>query len=107
MSAPMHCPHCGGEVRFASLPLTPKQFALLQFIDRSVTERGVAPSFDEIAAEFKYRSLATVHEHLANLERKGAIRREYCLARGITVLADVKSSRPTALASSLPGGRAR
>ena len=45
-----------------------------------------APSFEEIAEHFGYQSLATVHEHLSNLERKGYIRRGYNESRAIEVL---------------------
>ena len=40
----------------------------------------------EIAGHFGFQSLATVHEHLTNLERKGYIRRTYNESRSIEVL---------------------
>src|SRR3989449_5623401 len=55
--------------------LTRRQREILDFISGHITERGFAPSFEEIAARFAFRSLATVHEHLTNLERKGYIHR--------------------------------
>ena len=44
------------------------------------------PSFEEIAEQFNYNSLATVHEHLSNLERKGYIKRSYNESRSIEIL---------------------
>ena len=44
------------------------------------------PSFEEIAGQFNYNSLATVHEHLSNLERKGYIKRSYNESRAIEIL---------------------
>ena len=41
---------------------------------------------EEIADHFSFQSLATVHEHLTNLERKGSIRRSYNESRAIEVL---------------------
>jgi SOS-response transcriptional repressor LexA len=80
------CPHCGGAFEFRARPLTRQQSAMLTYIWKSIERNGCAPSFQEIADHFDYGSLATVHEHLTNLERKGAIRRAYNEARGITVL---------------------
>ena len=50
------------------------------------SQNGYAPSFEEIAESFNYNSLATVHEHLSNLERKGYITRSYNESRAITIL---------------------
>jgi repressor LexA len=58
----------------------------LDYIHGFIDERGYAPSFEEIAAAFGYSSLATVHEHLSNLERKGYIRKSYNESRSIEVV---------------------
>jgi repressor LexA len=71
---------------YASRPLTKKQVRLLVFIDTYLRTFGYAPSFEEIAQHFGYASLATVHEHVTTLERKGVIQRTYNAARGIRVL---------------------
>lgn len=68
------------------LPLTRHQRAVYEFVASYIVENGYAPSFEEIAAHFGYRSLATVHEHLESLRYKGWITREYNMARGITLL---------------------
>src|SRR2546422_9337064 len=69
-----------------SVPLTRRQREILDFISGHITERGFAPSFEEIAARFAFRSLATVHEHLTNLERKGYIHRAHNDSRAIEVV---------------------
>lgn len=68
------------------MPLTKRQREILTFLQSYSEDRGYAPSFEEIADEFNYNSLATVHEHLSNLERKGYIRRSYNESRSIEIL---------------------
>jgi repressor LexA len=68
------------------VPLTRKQREILDFLGQCIARQGFAPSFEEIAEQFGYQSLATVHEHLTNLERKGYIRRSYNESRSIEVL---------------------
>jgi repressor LexA len=68
------------------MPLTKRQREILDFLNRYGGTHGFAPSFEEIAEHFKYNSLATVHEHLSNLERKGYIKRSYNESRAIEIL---------------------
>ncbi len=68
------------------MPLTKRQKEILDYIDGFIAERGYAPSFEEIAESFGYSSLATVHEHLSNLERKGYIRKSYNESRSIEMV---------------------
>ena len=68
------------------MPLTKRQKEILDHIDGFIDERGYAPSFEEIAHHFGYSSLATVHEHLSNLERKGYIRKSYNESRSIELV---------------------
>ncbi len=77
------------------MPLTRKQREILDYLTASIGEQGFAPSFEEIAERFGYQSLATVHEHLTNLERKGYIRRNYNESRAIEVLPPRGSSGAT------------
>lgn len=80
------------------MPLTRKQREILDYLTETIAVQGYAPSFEEIAERFGYQSLATVHEHLTNLERKGYIRRNYNESRAIEVL----PPRGTAGATELP-----
>ena len=68
------------------MSLTRKQREILDFVTQAIADQGYAPSFEEIAARFNYQSLATVHEHLTNLQDKGFIRRSYNASRSIEVL---------------------
>ena len=68
------------------MPLTKRQREILTYLNSYSEENGYAPSFEEIAAQFGYNSLATVHEHLSNLERKGYIKRGYNESRAIEIL---------------------
>jgi len=65
------------------VPLTKRQKEILDYIGAFIESRGYAPSFEEIAEAFGYSSLATVHEHLSNLERKGYIRKAYNESRSV------------------------
>lgn len=68
------------------MPLTKRQKEILDYIASFIDDQGYAPSFEEIAESFGYSSLATVHEHLSNLERKGYIRKSYNESRSIELL---------------------
>ena len=79
------------------MPLTKRQKEILDYIQTFIEERGYAPSFEEIAESFGYSSLATVHEHLSNLERKGYIRKSYNESRSIEVVPDETGSQAVEL----------
>ncbi|UCC82949.1 MAG: transcriptional repressor LexA [Gemmatimonadota bacterium] len=81
------------------MALTKRQREILDFIESFIQTSGYSPSFEEIADFFGYRSLATVHEHLSNLERKGYIRRNYNESRSVEPL---ESARPKVVAAGLP-----
>jgi repressor LexA len=68
------------------MPLTKRQREILNYLTAYSEQNGFAPSFEEIAENFAYNSLATVHEHLTNLERKGYIKRNYNESRAIEIL---------------------
>ena len=68
------------------MPLTKRQREILTYLGNYSQTNGFAPSFEEIAEAFNYNSLATVHEHLSNLERKGYIKRSYNESRAIEIL---------------------
>ncbi len=68
------------------MTLTRRQKQILDYLESYIGEHGYAPSFDEIATSFSFSSLATVHEHLTNLERKGYIRRAHNESRAIDIV---------------------
>ena len=69
------------------MALTKRQKQVLDFLADFISQNGYAPSFEEIAQSLDLSSLATVHKHVENLERKGFIRRGYNQSRSIDVLA--------------------
>ncbi len=68
------------------MALTKRQKLILDFIGDYIKSNGYAPSFEEIGEAFGYTSLATVHEHVSNLERKGYIRKAYNQSRSIELV---------------------
>jgi len=68
------------------MTLTRRQKQILDFIESYIKQHGYAPSFEEMAGHFSFSSLATVHEHLTNLERKGYIRRAHNESRAIELV---------------------
>ena len=79
------------------MPLTRRQREILDYLNGYLEANEYAPSFEEIARHFNYNSLATVHEHLTNLERKGYIKRTYNESRAIEVLPSEMNPRAVEL----------
>lgn len=79
------------------MPLTKRQREILDYLSGYISEHGYAPSFEEIAEAMGYASLATVHEHLTNLEKKGVIRRNFNESRGLEVLTRARQPGVTSL----------
>ena len=79
------------------MALTPVQRKILVYLNNYSDENGYAPSFQEMAAQFNYNSLATVHEHLRNLEKKGYIKRSFNESRAIDILPSEVLPRTVAL----------
>jgi len=67
-----------------------RQKQILDFIERQIDKYGCAPTLTEIADHLGLSSLATVHEHLSVLEKKGFIRRYQGAVRGIELLKGTK-----------------
>ncbi|HTC49205.1 MAG TPA: transcriptional repressor LexA [Candidatus Aquilonibacter sp.] len=68
------------------MAITRRQRELYDFISRFVAEQGYSPSFEEIRIGMKLNSLATVHKHVTNLEKKGLLTRDYNRSRSIDLL---------------------
>src|SRR5690349_9107189 len=79
------------------MALTKRQREILNYLGTYAEENGYAPSFEEIARQFNYNSLATVHEHLSNLERKGYIKRAFNESRAIEILPSEATPRAVEL----------
>jgi repressor LexA len=80
--------------------LTSKQHELLLFINRKLSERGVAPSFDEMREALDLKSKSGVHRLISALEERGFIRRLPNRARALEVLRLPEAATRTAGASA-------
>ena len=80
--------------------LTPKQFAILKFIRNFMAANGQAPSRQEIADEFGFKSVNASEQHLRALSRKGLVTLTPGRARGIALgdaamsLSSAQETRP-------------
>lgn len=83
------------------MKLTRRQREIYDYLAEFIEDNGYAPSLEEIAARFGLSSVATVHEHLENLESKGAVRRDPHRSRAIE-LTVTQGGRPPAVAVELP-----
>jgi repressor LexA len=70
--------------------LTPRQQRILEFIRQTVQDRGYPPTVREIGEAVGLTSSSSVHAQLANLQRKGMLRKDASRPRAI----EVAGSRP-------------
>ena len=54
------------------MAITKRQRQVYDFISEFVQKNGYSPSFEEIGEGLELSSLATVHKHISNLEKKGS-----------------------------------
>ncbi|MDO8435013.1 MAG: transcriptional repressor LexA [Candidatus Binatus sp.] len=67
--------------------LTKRQKQLIDYLNQYISDHGYAPTLAEVGAYFGLSSLATVHKHLHNLEKKGFITRKHNHSRALEVAA--------------------
>ncbi len=70
------------------MPITlyKRQKQIIDFIGQYIQKFGTSPTLQEIADALGVSSLATVHEHLQSLVKKGVIRRFEGAVRGLELL---------------------
>ena len=68
------------------MAITRRQRQVYDFISEFVQKNGYSPSFEEIRVALKLNSLATVHKHISNLEKKALLTRDYNRSRSIDLL---------------------
>lgn len=68
------------------MAITRRQRELYDFLSRFVVEHGYSPSYEEIKQGLGLSSLATVHKHVTNLEKKGLLTRDYNRSRSIDLV---------------------
>jgi repressor LexA len=67
--------------------LTEKQIRVLRYFRDFRRDRGIAPTLEEAAGALGVSKI-TIHEHLNQLSRKGAIHRDRAKARAVAILHD-------------------
>lgn len=66
--------------------LTKRQKQILDYIASYLSERGYAPTLEEIGANFGLSSPATVYKHVQQLVRKGYLRKAKHQGRGLELV---------------------
>jgi repressor LexA len=74
-----------------NIELTQRQQDIIDFIERTVNDRGYPPSVREIGQAVGLTSPSTVHSHLATLQRLGFLKRDPTKPRAIEVRYDPNS----------------
>lgn len=72
-------------------PLTNRQSQILEFIDRTIRDKGYPPTVREIGQAVGLNSPSTVHNHLNTLQDRGYLRRDPTKNRAIEVHWDAGS----------------
>jgi len=80
-----------------------KQKQILDFISQYIQTNGCSPTLQEIADAMNLSSLATVHEHLQALEKKGIIKKYDGAVRGIEIIDNSINANLTAVELPLIG----
>lgn len=75
--------------------LTKKQNEILDFMKMYIAEHGFPPTIREIGSALGTNSPATIHAHLNNLEKKGAIKKDDYKNRAIELLVENEYLTPT------------
>ncbi|NLT92384.1 MAG: transcriptional repressor LexA [Actinobacteria bacterium] len=83
--------------------LTARQRQVLEFIRESVRINGYPPTVREICTGLALSSPSTVHAHLANLERRGLIKRDPTKPRALDVVGESRP-RPLPLVGRVAAG---
>jgi len=63
-----------------------RQKQIVDFLKQYIQKYGHAPKLEEVAKALGVSSLATIHEHLSALEKKGVVRRLAGVVRGIELV---------------------
>lgn len=83
-------------------PLTKRQREVLDYVTQFIELHGYAPSYREIAANFKYGSVATVAEHIESLVAKGMLQKGDNEARSIQLVTPSDSTIDVSSTVGLP-----
>ncbi len=85
------------------ITLYKRQRQILDYISQYIQLNGTSPTLQEIADAMNLSSLATVHEHLQALVKKGVIKRYEGAVRGIEVINEAFSTAMNAIELPIVG----
>jgi repressor LexA len=83
--------------------MTPRQRRILEYIRATVAERGYPPTVREIGEAVGLTSSSSVHAQLANLERKGVLRKDPSKPRALSMAPAPGSAATAGVAVPLVG----
>ena len=84
--------------------LTEIQKSILNFLIDQIKGKGIPPTLAEIANHFGYRNRATVQQHLRAIEKKGYIKKNPKLSRGIELTLEDKFFIPRPVLGEVAAG---
>jgi repressor LexA len=84
--------------------LTTIQTQILEFIINERSTKGKVPTLAEIASSFGYKNRTTVQQHLEAIEKKGYIKRNPHLSRGIELTLEEKFFMPRPVLGEVAAG---
>ncbi len=87
-----------------SVELTEIQKKILEFLIDQKINKGYPPTLAEIAEFFGYKNRATVQQHLQAIEKKGYIKRNPGLSRGIELTLEDKFFIPRPILGEVAAG---
>lgn len=82
--------------------LTKRQNDILVYIKKYMVSHGFPPTIREIGAALDLSSPATIHAHLANLEKKGFIKKQDSKNRTLELLVDNEFEEKNDLIAEVP-----
>src|SRR4030065_510623 len=84
--------------------LTRIQKDILDFLIDQIKGKGIPPTLAEVAMHFGYRNRATVQQHFSAIERKGFIKKNPKLSRGIELTLEDKFFVPKPILGEVAAG---
>ncbi|MFO7524661.1 MAG: transcriptional repressor LexA [Ignavibacteriaceae bacterium] len=84
--------------------LTEIQKNILDFLIDQIKGKGIPPTLADIAKQFGYKNRATVQQHLQAIEKKGYIRKNPKLSRGIELTLEEKFFVPKPVLGEVAAG---
>jgi len=84
--------------------LTKIQKDILDFLIDQIKGKGIPPTLAEVATKFGYRNRTTVQQHLGAIEKKGFIKKNPKLSRGIELTLEEKFFVPKPVLGEVAAG---